>query len=504
MENRSRNLLTVFLVVGAVVFGMVLAAGLEWTPDIYAAPDRAAGPQAVDTRNRVSPSSGFADLVESVAPAVVSIQATSFQPRGRVQAPQDIFEFFFGPPGERQEPEGGERRQIAGGSGFLISSDGLIATNNHVVEGAERLEVRLDDGRTYEAEIRGTDPTTDLALLQLTTEVAGLPYLEIGDSDELRVGDWVMVIGSPLALGRTVTVGVVSGKGRSTGQLLGEFGIENFIQTDAAINLGNSGGPMLNMRGEVVGIATAIQSPAIAENVGFAVPSETLSGVLPQLRETGEVRRGYLGVGIDELDQQAKEAFGIERDGVLVVTVQPGTPAVEAGLKPGDVILSIDGERTETPQEVINYVANRAPGTVVGIDFVRDGERRSAELTLGERPTPGEPTRPEGEEEPSGIEWLGMSYQSLTPRLRAAHGIPDDIEGVWVSDITARSPLAGEGVRAGDVITEVNGEPVTRVSEFEEAVESVEAGEYLRLYVHRFGRGGQSVQFFAFVQAPSS
>ena len=356
--NRNRNLATFLLVLGAVVFGMVLAGGLQMTVPSQAAdqnPNLSATRLAAQHGTTTLPS--FADLAEAVSPAVVSIQAATIEKapanrggRGGV----DPFEFFFGPRNRQQRPQqqqpddedgpgqggpgqggpgqGEEFRSDAGGSGFVISPDGLVITNNHVVEGATSVKVHLDD-RDYPAQVKGVDKATDIALLKID---AGHPlrFVELGDSDAIRVGDWVMVIGNPLNLDRTVTTGVISAKGRSIG--ISDASFENFIQTDAAINFGNSGGPLLNMQGQVVGIATAINWGA--ENIGFAVPVNTLKEVLPQLREKGKVSRGYLGLGVRNLDYTQAQAWGLkDTAGALVQTVENG-PAKDAGVEHGDVI----------------------------------------------------------------------------------------------------------------------------------------------------------------------
>ncbi|HVS02826.1 MAG TPA: Do family serine endopeptidase [Thermoanaerobaculia bacterium] len=509
-KSRGRRMATVVLVFGAVVFGMVLAGGLSWTPSGFGAQDDrgAVGGGPVEIPPGLDRGVGFADLAESVAPAVVTIRSVHFEAgpgAGARRGPEEVdpfFEFFFGPrrrPGEPEQEAPREFRSEAGGSGFLISEDGLIVTNNHVVEGANQLMVGLDDGREFEATVRGIDPATDLALVQIDAGRA-LPHLRLGSSDSLRVGDWVMVIGNPLRLGRTVTVGVVSAKGRAIG--ITDISFENFIQTDAAINFGNSGGPMVNLRGEVVGIATAINWGA--ENVGFAVPVSTLSSVLPQLEKEGRVRRGYLGVNIENIDFRTQEAFGLEStDGALVQQVVAGTPAADAGLEHGDVILAVDGMGITTTRDLINYVSAKPPGAKVRLDVLRQGKRIERTVTLGERPSQGEESSGGEEPESSGIEWLGIRYQELTPGLKESHGIPADVNGVWVRSISPRSPLNDENVRPGDVITEVNGRKIASAAELEEAVGSAPSGSYVRLYVERFDpRSGRSIQFFAFARVP--
>ena len=530
--NRNRNLATFLLVLGAVVFGMVLAGGLQMTVPSQAAdqnPNLSATRLAAQHGTTTLPS--FADLAEAVSPAVVSIQAATIEKapanrggRGGV----DPFEFFFGPRNRQQRPQqqqpddedgpgqggpgqggpggpgqGEEFRSDAGGSGFVISPDGLVITNNHVVEGATSVKVHLDD-RDYPAQVKGVDKATDIALLKID---AGHPlrFVELGDSDAIRVGDWVMVIGNPLNLDRTVTTGVISAKGRSIG--ISDASFENFIQTDAAINFGNSGGPLLNMQGQVVGIATAINWGA--ENIGFAVPVNTLKEVLPQLREKGKVSRGYLGLGVRNLDYTQAQAWGLkDTAGALVQTVENG-PAKDAGVQHGDVILSVDGHKVKQTRDLINYVSNKGPNATVTLDVWRDGKQIQKQVKLRERPVTSQtdedvnPGKPEGS---SGIEWLGIQYQDISSSLRNGHGIPNDVSGIIVTNVTPTSPLYDQFVRPGTVITEINGQAIKSAADFERIVKSAKPGSYLRFYnLQPDPRGGsRSTQsFFAVVQVPS-
>jgi len=510
-NGRSRPILSFALLVAAVLFGVVLAGGLDLTPTGAAAP-AAPEPAASGSGARAAAAAGpgylpsFADLAEKVLPAVVSVDAQTIgraDGRGGRRGSPDPFEFFFGPqapPRGQGEREPREFRSDSGGSGFVISADGYVVTNNHVIEGATKVRVRLD-GRYFDAEVKGADPATDLALLKID---AGddLEFLPLGDSDALRVGDYVMAIGNPLLLDHTVTVGVVSAKGRAIG-LTPDVSFENFIQTDAAINRGNSGGPLVNLRGEVIGIATAMNWGA--ENIGFAVPVTTLKSVLPQLRDKGRVSRGYLGINIQNLDFDTAKAFGIERaEGALVTEVVGGSPADKAGIRHGDVVLSVDRRTVETTRDLIDYVAAQPPGAKVRLQVLRDGERIEREVELGER-SPVEAASTGGDDEGSrGLDWLGLDYQSVTPGLRQSHGLPSDIEGIVVLDVAASSPLYDEGVVAGDLITEVNGQSVADGDEFEKAVAGVESGAYLRLYVRRFDPRGRAddLGFFAIVRVP--
>ena len=498
-ELPGRSVQVAVMVVAAVAFGMVVAGGMGLT-DVGLAAEDSPGPQAL--AGAASGLPGFAQLAETVGPAVVSIRADAFQTQEQRRS-IDPFEFFFGPRRRPEAPPGPEGpperfRAQSGGSGFVVSADGLIVTNNHVVEGADRLTVTLD-GREYPAEVKGTDPETDLALIQID---AGrqLPYLQLGDSDRLKVGDWIMVIGSPLGLDHTVTVGVVSAKGRSLQVLDPSF--ENFIQTDAAINFGNSGGPLVNLAGEVVGIATLINFGA--ENIGFAVPASTLKAILPQLREAGRVTRGYLGIEIANLDWPTAQAFGLDStDGALVQNSVEGGPAAEAGIRHGDIVLQVDEIDVEDTRDLIDYVSAQPPGTTVRLRVLRDGQTRTVPVELGERPTNGAPVEEPTQGEGGGIEWLGIRYQELTPELREGHGLPESLRGVIVTRIEPDSPLADEGVQPGDVIAEVGGQPVGSVAELEQRIGDAPAGSYLRLYVRRQNPAtGQTVSFFAVVRKP--
>ena len=513
MSNLPKSpIASLSLTAGAVIFGMVLAGGLDWTPASSGAPAAAAAevvvPGAAAASLRGLPS--FADLSDAVLPAVVTIDAVTIEKADGRRDPRDggnPFEFFLGPrrdprmpgpPGQPSPREPEEFRSDSAGTGFVISPDGLIVTNNHVVEGTTKLTVRLGE-RVYTAEVKGTDPATDLALLKVD---AGreLKYLALGDSDALRVGDWVVVVGSPLHLDGSVTVGVVSAKNRSIG--INDNSFENYIQTDAAINRGNSGGPLVDLDGRVVGIATAMNWGA--ENIAFAVPVNLLKDILPQLREKGRVSRGYLGVNVQNLTYERSQAFGLEStDGALVVSLEPDTPAGKAGLEHGDIIVAADGRPIKTTRDLIGYVSDRGPDATVTLRILRDGQEIERKVKLGERPRLDEAVEDDGapDRRPGGARWLGMDYQDLTPALRGSHGLPQGTEGVWVSNLVPSSPLFEQGVQPGDIITEVSGERVSNVAEFEERIAAAKSGSYLRLYLRRFDPEDRR-SFFAVVQAP--
>jgi serine protease Do len=479
---------------------MILAGALDLTAPGNTSPEPV--PQ-IEAPEYVGGIPSFADLAERVSPAVASIEASTFE-RTSGRRPTDPFEFFFGP--RRRDPdvqpEDEEFRSDSGGSGFVISGDGLVVTNNHVIRGADQVRVRLGDD-LFDAEVIGTDPATDIALLKIEAD-RQLEYLQLGDSTQLRVGDWVMAIGNPQGLTNSVTVGVVSAKGRRINISQETSSFEDFIQTDAAINFGNSGGPLVSLSGEVVGINTAINWGS--ENIGFAVPVNILQQVLPQLRDTGKVRRGFLGVGVNDLTQRAAEAFGLDStDGVIVTEVRPGLPAEKAGIEHGDIILKVDDMAVANTRELIEYVSAQGPDATVRMEVLRDGKRVTKKVELTERPSEGgEADEGEGEEE-SGIEWLGLRYQDLTPGLKSMHGLPEDLQGVWISDISPRSPLYDEGVRSGEiinVITEVNGTEVADAEQFETIVRGMDSGSRMRLYIRRFARGQEIQPLFVFPAIP--
>ena len=499
-SNRGRRASTLFLIFVGTVFGMALSGVATLAPTSDADPSQIKHAVSVTPQTGGLPS--FADLAEAVSPAVVSIQATKIERGSAQMRGNDPFEFFFGPrrrQPQQREPE--DRRSDSSGSGFVISADGLIVTNHHVIEDATGLMVALN-GRQYEAEIIGKDPATDLALLKIEPE-GEIDYLPLADSDALRVGDWIMVIGSPLRLENSVSVGVVSAKARSI-NITADPSLEKFIQTDAAINFGNSGGPLVDLTGAVVGIATAINFGA--ENIGFAVPVNVLKTILPQLRDSGAVRRGYLGVNIDDLDFDEAKAFGLDSpDGALITQVRPDSPSADAGLKHGDVILEVDGRKIHNNRELIDYISSQPPDEVVELELWRSGKKISKKVTLGERQLDGAAAVPEqDEEDESGqIEWLGIEYQDLTPSLRSTHSIPDEVGGVWITSVAPDSPLFDENLRDNDFIQEVNDTRVESARELEAAVAAVPSGEYLRFYVTRYDmRSGNSASFYSIVRVP--
>jgi serine protease Do len=391
------------------------------------------------------------------------------------------------------------RKRTGAGSGFFISADGLIVTNNHVVEGAEKINLRLSDGDEMRAKIVGRDPDTDVALIKAEGK-GPFPFLPLGDSDAIKVGAWVMAVGNPLAMGNTVTVGVVSAKGRRIGisSNPNASSFEDFIQTDAAINLGNSGGPLVDVEGQVVGMNTAIN--AGGQNIGFATPVNTIKMVVPQLKEKGKVVRGYLGVQVTDVDQRAQESFKLpSRQGALVQSVTKGGPADKAGLKAGDVIVSVGGTPLKDTHALIFRVSAMPPGQKVDVGVIRDSKPQTFPVTLGERPS-GESEQASTEtNEETPTSKLGLQVQDLDQRVRRQFEIPRDIDGIVVTDVTDLSPADDANLRPGDVIMRVNDHDVTSASDFRDLIGGVRSGTILRFYVYR-PQG--DVKTFVFLRMP--
>jgi serine protease Do len=515
MNSRTKRILsTMAIVIASVVFGVVVSAdlGLMRKSNAQSAPIQTTSSSAAVT-SVVIPS--FADIAARVAPAVVSI--TSTEVIKSASGPQnrgfgiDPFDFFFpNPNGSRRRPNSNrdngddDRLQRSGGSGFIISPDGYILTNNHVVEGATKVDVHYgadadgNGGHTVSAKIVGRDPATDIALLKI--DVPGtLSNVPLGDSDRIRKGDWAIAIGNPFQFENTLTVGVISAKGRALGLSEETRSFENFIQTDAAINFGNSGGPLLNINGEVVGINTAIRGGG-AQGLGFATPINTAKRLLPELK-SGKVVRGYLGMGIVPVSDDVKESFNLpETRGALVQTVESGKPADKAGLKPGDVVVAIDGKTINTNRDLIDYISYLPVGSNVNITVIRDGQRKTLTARTAERPLEAQNDLQNNNEqiEPSRNK-LGMSVQDITPQVRQTYGIDDNVHGVVVTSVKEVSP-AGEILSEGDVITEVQGTKVSNVSDFRAAIDRTHSGQTIRLYVMTPGR--QAVQGYRFLRVP--
>ncbi len=489
-RNTKRALSFSALIAAAVVFGMVVASSVNVTPRSEA--QRPVTPAAQPrTTGVLLPS--FADIAQEVMPSLVSITSTEIVKgnRGRRYANPfgegDPFEFFFGPPGNphrQPQQEDEEHKQVQGGTGFIISEDGYIVTNNHVIEGADKIEVRINNKEKYMAKVIGRDPATDLALLKVDVKQRLTP-VALGDSDKLRVGEWVMAIGDPMNFDKTVTVGVVSAKNRSglTADAATRS-FESYIQTDAAINFGNSGGPLINVNGDVVGINTAMFRPA--QNIGFAIPVNTLKAILPQLKEKGKVVRGFLGINIVNVDSDRAAAFSLKSEqGAFVESVEPGRPADKAGVKPGDTIVKVDGVPVKDTRDLIGYVSGKAPGSKVQLGVVRDGKETTLTAALAERKDDtSEGENPDKTASGDSHERIGIQATELTPQMRQMQRIKGDVEGLLVVHVKEVSPAADAGIQEGDVITQVNGQKVGSTEEFAKLVGRAKKGEYLKLYVY--------------------
>jgi serine protease Do len=438
--------------------------------------------QSINTLRRMG--DAFALVAEEASPAVVGIRAewTVEQPVAQVPGlPDDFFEFFFRRQmPQQQQHQQRQRRRRAQGSGFIISQEGLVLTNSHVVDQAESVKVDLQNGKTVEAEVVGTDPESDVAVIRVQS--SNLPTLELADSDDLKVGEWVLAIGNPLGLSHTVTAGIVSAKGRS-GLRIASY--ENFIQTDAAINMGNSGGPLIDLEGRAVGINTAIVGPGGGNiGIGFAIPMNMARDIKDQLIESGSVERGYLGVVPQEVTPAMAQAFGLEEPrGVAIPQVTEGSAADEAGLKRNDIIIEFDGESVESETHFRNKVAEKKPGETAKIVVLRDGRRQTLTVTLARRPSLEEMRR-QRQQGPStgGAQQLGMAVQNLTADLAQQFGY-EDKTGVIVARVMPGSEAAQKGIRPGYLIKEINRQEIESVDDFERAVEQSSRGNNVLLLV---------------------
>ncbi|RCK23391.1 DegQ family serine endoprotease [Thalassospira lucentensis] len=429
----------------------------------------------------------FADLAERLLPSVVNI-ATSQMVADR-QGPdfqfppgspfEDLFRDFMdrnGQGGEQGGPSPQKRRATALGSGFIISADGYIVTNNHVIDGADEISVRLHDGDTLDAKLIGRDPKTDVALLKVEPK-EDLPFVKWGSSDDARIGDWAMAIGNPFGLGGTVTAGIVSARNRNINQ--GPY--DDFIQTDASINRGNSGGPLFNLEGDVIGINSAIYSPSGGSvGIGFAIPSAIAQSVVDQLKEYGRTRRGWLGVHIQTVTDDIADSVGLdESTGAMVAGVSDEGPAKEAGIKQGDVILTFDGKEVESMRRLPRIVADTKIGKDVDVVIWRDGKKQTVQVELGEleedvvaanAPANNQTEAPAIAE--ASVDALGIKIANVNDELRTRYNLAEGTEGVIVTDVSSDSFAAEKGVRPGDIIIEASHSSVSNVEDVMDAVKS--------------------------------
>jgi len=459
MENKNRKTFFMFLL--ACMIGFFIVSVVEVLRSSFLVPTGT----DVQTASAVAPGDNtrapgsFADLAEKVKPSVVNIGTTKVV-KGGMRSPfgggapfdryfgDEFFDRFFGDTPRR------EFKQQSLGSGFIISSDGYIFTNNHVVEHADKIIVKLSDGREYEAKIIGKDAKTDIALIKIKPSES-LPVAEIGDSDKLRVGDWVLAIGNPFGLEQTVTAGIVSAKGR----VIGAGPYDNFIQTDASINPGNSGGPLFNMEGKVVGINTAIV--AQGQGIGFAIPISMAKNILPDLKSKGKVSRGWMGVSVQDITEDMARSLQLkERRGAIISEVFKGDPAERAGIRAGDVVTEINGRKIKDTHDLLLSIASFHVGDKVSIKVIRDGREMTFQVTVVERKD-----QPEVAAKGGTYEQFGLAVENVTPEIARYLGIPKNT-GIIVVRVQNGSPADEVGIQPQDIILQVNKVKITSVKEF--------------------------------------
>ena len=466
----------------AFLVGVILAGGgVAPTPVVSSAPVHGTPPN-----DRPRPASlpgvvNFADVAERINPAVVNIDAASRSGgRGGSRGPQRGVDDPLDSPRELDVPRQGA------GSGFIVDREGYILTNHHVVEGADRITVTLSDGRAFRGTVVGSDPAIDVALVRIP-KAPNLPEAPLGNSDELRAGEWVCAIGNPLGYVHSVTVGVVSFIGRK----IFDQSLDDYIQSDAAINFGNSGGPLINSRGEVVGINSAIS--AKASSIGFALPINQAVAVLPQLKATGRVTRGFIGVTLTDVTPALQKALGLTvADGAMVQDVTPRSPAERAGLRAYDVIVEVAGRRVASNQELIQSISARQPGTVAELDVLREGRRHTMSVKLAERPGRGEESStapaPPGPAFTSprvfdGQVPLGLTVREMDRTFMGRLGIPEGVQGVIVSRVDPAG-AARQVLRRGFVILEVNRKPTRTVADYQKIADAARPGDALAIYYY--------------------
>jgi Do/DeqQ family serine protease len=476
-----------------LVLALVLLAALA--SPTWAQPAPARPPAAPDKRPPTKPpgqkidaravlqamEEAFTAVADRVTPAVVNVSTVSRRPApGSADDPQRFREFFGDEFYERYFKRRPREEPRSSGSGVIVDPAGYILTNNHVIENAQDITVRLSDSRKFTATLVGRDPKTDLAVLKVDAP-APLPVAQLGDSERLRVGQWVIAIGNPFGLDRTVTVGIVSATARTR---VGVATYENFIQTDASINPGNSGGPLLNLDGRVIGINTAIV--ASGQGIGFSIPINEARLVMGQLIARGKVTRGWLGIVIQDLTDELATSFGVrEREGVLVADVMKGGPGEAAGLKPGDVIVQLGATKIREVPDLQRRVANVAPGQSIGIGVVREGAPQRLSVRVGEMPADDTATA----EADAGPEGFGLQVEPLAPDTAERLGLPFS-HGLLVTDVATGGPAERAGLRRGDVILEVDRQPVHDAPSLQKTLSAVPAGRSVLVWVHQPGASG--------------
>lgn len=460
----------------------------SFTPSLNAA--------VVASSPEVNANLDFVSISEKVGPAVVKIEAEKVEKVKGFGPEQewpfeDFWDRFFGQPRQREQ----EYRSTAQGTGFFLSEDGYLLTNNHIAENAVKISVTSLQGEDYVAKIVGTDPRSDLALLKV--EAKKLPFVELGDSTQLKVGEWVLAIGNPFGLEHTVTAGIVSAKGRQlgTGGNVPEY--QDFIQTDAAINRGNSGGPLVNMKGEVIGITSNIFSPSGGNiGLGFAIPSSLAKKVITQLKEKGRVVRGKIGVTILPINADEKDAFKLkDKNGALVNTVEAGGPADKAGIKQYDVIVEVNGQKIQDPNDLKFKVADIEPGKKVDVKVIREGKELTFTVTVEELDAPEAKVKTEGSDKD-----LGFTVRELTPILARRYGYRTQ-EGLVITQVKRYSEAERKGLAMGDIILEVNQKKVSTVGDMERILKKVESSQAVVFLIRRES-DGESIDRIVTLRVP--
>lgn len=462
-KNQYRLVLILFIV--AFAFGILAKTfvdktGLLRSKNLIAEDGSTISTRSIETAQELS--EAFSYVAEKAAPAVVYIETERV-----VSVPRNLFPFdFFGDEFFRRFFSVPHYRQRGAGSGFIVSQDGYVVTNNHVIQGAQKITVKLVDGRSFDAKIIGTDPFSDIALLKI--DAKDLPTLTLGNSDLIKVGEWVIAIGNPFGLSHTVTVGVISAKGRSG---IGISDVEDFIQTDAAINPGNSGGPLLNLKGEVIGMNTAIFTRSGGYmGIGFAIPSNIVKTVVEQLKTKGKVERGFLGVYLQDLTPILAKELGLKiNEGALITEIEPDSPAERAGLRERDVIISYNGKPVKNASELKNYVLLTKPGTEVTLKVVREGKEIEVKVKIGHPSKSLFTSKAEIGEIEEFLENLGFSVENITPELAKRLGL-STTKGVVITEVFPETPADYAGLNPGLVIDEVNRKKVSNVREFYQAL----------------------------------
>jgi Do/DeqQ family serine protease len=489
MSTSKTGLFRPFTRGGLALFSAALLTGAAWHGLSASTP--AAEAPAISQVAPVTASpvvaggrTSYADVVKMVTPAVVTIQvegSAAAAPTGFQD--EDFFRRFFGDRDEGVQPPRGFRRRGLG-SGVVVSPDGYILTNHHVIDGASTIRAEFADGRVLDARQVGSDPPSDLALLKV--EATALPAIAFGNSDAVQVGDVVLAVGNPLGVGQTVTMGIISGKGRSTS--MGDGSYEDFLQTDAPINQGNSGGALVNLRGELVGINSQILSPSMGNiGIGFAIPVNMARHVMTELREVGRVRRAQLGVTVQPVTADMAESLGLSRAGGAIVSqVAAGSAAERAGVRRGDIIRSLNGQAVTDTNSLRNRVAALAPGSTATLSITRDGTERTVNVALDEAAVSRQARAERGQ--PGGAStMLGVSVMPVTPDVASRAGLPRDLRGLLVQGVDPDGRAAGAGIQSGDVIVEANRTPVATIEDLRGVVTNAGSRPVL-LLVNRDGQ----------------